>query len=285
MEFLTLAEFQWLSPQLALVVLLGFIAGLLGGMLGVGGSVLMIPGLVMIYGHTETTGQHLYQAAAMIVNVAVSIPATLRHRKAGTVQKAVVRWMLPVALVAVFVGVWMSNWPIFKGTDGGIWLGRILGLFLFYVVIDNIRRLLQPKAVHDASEDPERMKITPPRCGIVGTIMGVASGLLGIGGGGIGVPLQQVILKLPLRNCIANSSTIICVIATFGAIYKNASLAQHGYDWKVSLIVAAMLAPTAWVGGRLGAVLTHRLPLRQVRMAFVGLMLVGAWKMAHLPWP
>jgi uncharacterized membrane protein YfcA len=40
-----------------------------------------------------------------------------------------------------------------------------------------------------------------------------------------------------------------------------------------------VLAPGALVGGRLGAVLTHRLPLRGVRAAFVVLMVVAAWRM------
>ena len=97
--------------------------------------------------------------------------------------------------------------------------------------------------------------------------------------------LQQTILRLPLRSCIANSSAIICISALLGGIYKVGTLSQHGYDWRTGLLVAAALAPTAWIGGRLGASLTHSLPIRQVRIAFILLMIVASWKMAALPWP
>jgi uncharacterized membrane protein YfcA len=97
-----------------------------------------------------------------------------------------------------------------------------------------------------------------------------------------------MLLKLPLRNCIGNSSAIICISAGVGAIYKNATLAPHmpadgPAGWRISLLIALLLAPTAWFGSRLGAGLTHSLPLRQVRVAFILLMAVAAWKMAAIP--
>ena len=268
------------------LVLLGVIAGTLGGMLGVGGSVVMIPGLAILFSFDRTPepNQHLFQAAAMIVNVVVSVPATLRHRKADALVADALVWMLPAALVCVVVGVWLSNLPIFEGTDGGRWLGRLLAVFLVYVMVLNVLKLRE----RSPAQNVDGRRVTPVRGSAVGAVMGTIAGLLGIGGGAIAVPLQQLLLKLPLRQCIGNSSAIICVSATVGAIYKNATLAQHvsgtsPVDWRMSLVIAAMLAPTAWAGARLGASLTHRLPLRQVRLAFIVLMAVAAWKMAALP--
>ena len=81
----------------AVAVPLGLVAGTFGGMLGVGGSVIMIPGLTLALG----PDQHLYQAAAMVANVAVAWPAAARHRRAGAMVGPVMRWMLPAAVVAV----------------------------------------------------------------------------------------------------------------------------------------------------------------------------------------
>lgn len=279
---------QLLTDPLALtfLLLLGVIAGTLGGMLGVGGSIVMIPGLAVLFSldRTPEPNQHLFQAAAMIVNVAVSIPATLRHRRAGALVPDALVWMLPMALVFVIVGVWVSNLPIFQGADGGRWLGRILAVFMVYVIVMNILKLHSKQP----SESVDSQHITPARSGAVGAVMGTIAGLLGIGGGAVAVPLQQTLMRLPLRNCIGNSSAIICISAAIGAVYKNASLAQHAHgnetvSWPMSLLIAALLAPTAWLGARLGASLTHRLPLRQVRLAFIALMAAAAWKMAGLP--
>ncbi|MBB6429271.1 sulfite exporter TauE/SafE family protein [Algisphaera agarilytica] len=275
--------------ELVLVALLGLGAGTLGGMLGVGGSVVMIPGLVFILGRATGTEQHLYQASAMIANVAVSVPAALRHRRAGAMDRRVLRWMLPAALVCIVIGVTLSNLPVFHGQEGGIWLGRVLALFLLYVIYVNVRKLMTPKASatpQDESATDEH--VTPGRSTLVGTIMGTTAGLMGVGGGGLAVPLQQTLMKLPLRTCIANSSAVICFSATLGAICKNATLAEHAtagntsLSWQTGLTLGLLLAPTAWLGGRLGATLTHRLPLRTIRIAFIALMVVACWKMAAI---
>lgn len=278
--------------QLVWIATLGLGAGTLGGMLGVGGSTVIIPGLVILLGRSDGYEQHLYQAAAMIANVAVSVPAALRHRRSGAMTPTALVWMLPAALVCVMLGVWLSNLSVFAGSDGGVWLGRVLALFLVYVVFANLNKLLRSPALppngQDQRENPDGA--TPGRGLTVGAVMGTIAGLLGIGGGAVAVPLQQTLMRLPLRRCIANSSAVICVSAAVGAVYKNLSLADQpvpdGSDpltWTAGLTLGLILAPTAWAGGRLGASLTHRLPLRAIRWAFVGLMVVAAWKMAALP--
>ena len=273
-------------PMLGNMLVLGLLAGLLGGLLGVGGSVIIIPGLVMVFGQgfgpqaTEGLHQHVYQAAAMIANVAVSLPAARQHYLAGAITPKLLKWMLPMALVFVMIGVWLSNLPTFEGDRGGVWLGRILAIFLVYVIGVNIRRLFVGRNGKDG-DDHSR---SPARATLIGSIMGTIAGLLGIGGGAVAVPLQQVLLRLPLRSCIGNSSVIICVSATVGAIYKNATLGQHGSNWSYSLALALMLLPSCFLGGHLGGMLTHRLRIRQVRAVFIMLMVVAAVRMASIPW-
>jgi len=184
--------------------------------------------------------------------------------------------MLPSALVFVLVGVWLSN--LFDGRDGAIGLGRVLAVMLVYVIYANVKRLFRP--VMTPQEIKENARVTPARSGAVGGVMGINAGLMGVGGGALAVPMQQFLLKLPLKVCIANSSAVICVSAAIGAIYKNITLYEHGYDWRVSVTLAMLLAPTCWMGGYLGAQLTHILPSKVVRTAFIGLMIVAAWKMA-----
>ncbi len=257
------------------VIVTGLAAGLLGGLLGVGGSVIIIPGLTIILGRN----QHLYQASAMIVNVAISLPATWQHKRAGAVVPPVIRWMMPAAALWVLIGVRISNLVIFQGKTGQLWLGRLLAIFLVYVIIANVRKLIRPPAVNPTGDLPV---IRPVRAVAAGTIMGLIAGLLGIGGGAIAVPLQQVMLRLPLRNCIANSAAVICLSASIGAVYKNISLDLHGLSWIDGVALACLLAPTAWLGGHIGAILTHRLPLRQVRLAFILLMIIAMIKMSGL---
>ena len=272
---------------------LGLGVGTLGGMLGVGGSTLLLPALAIVFG----PNQHVYQAAAMLVNLAIAVPATLRHRGAGAIMPRVVRWMLPASVLGILVGVAASNAPLFRGTDGGIWLQRGLGVFLLYVVWVNACRLRREWRPAEPPADPgtRAAGVNTARAmesgsgvgsGGVGLGMGLLAGLLGIGGGALAVPLQQSLLRIDLRRAIANSAAVMCGSAAVGAIYKNATLPRHGSPeaplfWWSALTLAAIIAPLAFIGGRMGAGLTHRLPLRWVRAVFAVMLLGAAIKLIH----
>ncbi|MEO0586550.1 MAG: sulfite exporter TauE/SafE family protein [Planctomycetota bacterium] len=276
---------EWGVATVLIVAGVGLVAGVLGGLLVVWGSTVMIPALVVLFGQDRTAGmnQHLYQAAAMAVNVAVALPAAWRHRKAGAMRVDVLRWLLPGALVCILVGVALSNL-----VADPVWLGRLLAAFLVYVIYVNVRKLLaKPTAAGDGDDGAGAAAAMSggarAKAAGIGGAMGTVAGLLGIGGGALAVPMQQVLLGLPLRACIANSSAVICVTAGVGAVAKLSTL-PAGQSAGVALGIAGVLAPTAIVGGLIGATLTHRLPLRVVRGVFVALMLVAAWKLAALPW-
>lgn len=251
------------------LVMIGLVAGALGGMLGIGGSIIIIPALAIVLGPE----QHLYQAAAMIVNVFVAVPATIRHWRAGAVRMDVAKKMLPFALVLILLGVYLSD-----QLDGKA-LQQVFGVFLIYVIGFNIMRLARPTP----EPDLDAQRIGWPTTGFVGSLMGGLAGLLGIGGGGIAVPLLQRVCNLPLRQCIATSSAVMCLTSIIGAIAKNWTLSQHTSMQEPeqlltiidSVWIAALLIPTAMIGGSFGAALTHVLPLWWVRLAFT-LLMIGA---------
>lgn len=253
----------------------GLAAGALGGLFGIGGSVLMIPAMTIIV----RTDQHLAQAVAMIVNIFVSAPAALRHHRAKAVRFDAMKRILPIAVAMILLGVMCSN--LLPSEE----LKRVFGVFLLYVIFTTLMQVAR-RAAEPTEEDA---RIGWLQCGIVGGITGFAAGVLGIGGGLIAVPLMQKVCKLPLRQSIATSSALMCITAIFGAILKNATLYEHvdahtGETLHVgsSLLFAALLTPTAIVGAYLGAGLTHKLPIIWVRLAFVLLMVWASLKMLGL---
>ena len=76
----------------------------------------------------------------------------------------------------------------------------------------------------------------------------------------------------------ANGKATIAAVSWIGAISKNLQLGQDGTIAR-SLLLAGCLAPTAMIGSYVGGHLTHALPLRVVRGAFIALMLLAAAKM------
>lgn len=263
--------------QMMGLVTLGLAAGAFGGMLGIGGSVIMIPVLTLLLG----VDHHLTQAVAMIVNVFVSVPAMIQHHRAGAVRWPIVWRMLPAGIACILIGVNVSN------LVSGEMLERIFGAFLLYVAIDNILRLLRRESEPDIHEHRVGWIVST----IAGGITGFTAGVLGVGGGIVAVPLLQRAARLPLRQCIATTAAFMCFSATIGAVRKNLTLSQlrdaHGQplglDWHDSLTIAAFLAPTAVLGGMFGGRLTHRLPLTWVRVAFILLMIWAGLDMLR-PW-
>ena len=255
--------------------MIGLTAGLLGGLLGIGGSIIIIPGLIFYFSYTAQgysgQTQHELQAAAMVCNLFIAVPAVVAHRRANAIMKPVAVRLIPAALVGIFLGVAISNSSTFA-RENGRYLAMILSGFMAYVVIYNLIRLLG-KGSLSADFDPAG-RITTWKIVCVGLPMGLMAGLLGVGGGALCVPAQQIFLRIPLRRAIANSATAIACTAIFGAIYKNATLGLHGVSAVSALRLALLLAPTAVIGSYIGGHLTHRLSGKVLRIAFIVLMTI-----------
>lgn len=255
--------------EIFLIALLGLGAGVIGGLAGVGGSLIMLPGLHLIYPRATPEDHHLFIAAAMTVNVAVSIPAALQHRKAGALRVDLLKHILPAAVVFILIGVLVSN--LFEGDK--LKLG--LAAFILGYVGLNIHKLL--RSTQNQAEARERTgRLRLMGCGVA---TGSAAGVLGLGGGVLLVPLLQVVSRIRLREAVATSSAVICVTAPVGAMLKLATLGEHHERPLDALTFAAIMAPTAMIGARMGAKLTHTLPLRGVRLAVSVLLAIAAANM------
>jgi len=255
---------------------IGILMGLFGGLLGIGGSIVMIPSLVLVFGGGEK--QHLYQASAMICNFFVAGAATIAHKKADMLMPEIIRLLIPSSLIGVVLGVMLSNCALFSGTRSYL-LTRTFGVFTIYVAVYNAVRLFKTSTGMADSLDISGVRRSGPLTVLTGLLTGVTAGLLGLGGGSVCVPIQQVLLKMPLRNAISNSAATIILMSITGAVVKNATLAQQGLSAAASLSTAAIIIPTAIIGGFTGARLMHVLPKTIVRTVFILLMLLVSYKM------
>jgi uncharacterized membrane protein YfcA len=270
--------------QLLIQAVVGLLAGLLGGMLGIGGSVIIIPSLIFCQhqrGDYSGVTQHLLQAAAMICNVCIAAPSALAHWRAKAVVRSVVAVLIPTAVTGIFLGVTTSNSSAFARQNGA-YLAMILAGFLLYVAAYNTWSYFRPPKTGSPSD--ETCSASGWKVAVVGLPMGFVAGLLGVGGGILAVPLQQIVLKIPLRRAIANSSATILCVSLIGAIHKNVTLSNHGIPLLASIQLAAMLVPTAILGGYLGARLTHLLPRKVLLIAFIVFMTAFALLTFNTAW-
>lgn len=274
---LSLPEF---SDILALL-LIGLFAGLVGGLLGVGGSIVMIPAMTEVLG----PNQHLYQAAAMIVNLFVVLPAVVQHKRAGAIERATVLRLVPLAGLAVIGGVLFSELPIFHG-DGERRLRGLFGLFLLFAAAVDLLRLIrrhvaktaQAKNLSDVRGLDAPASVRPGWASMIAVSVptGLIAGLLGVGGGLVAVPLQRRLLHIPIRNAIANSATIIIATSLIGASLKNYTYITSTSGDIEPLVLALVLIPTAMLGSMAGSWMTHRVSTDIVKGAFFVLLVIAA---------
>lgn len=258
--------------EMLFIALIGLTAGTFGGLAGVGGSMVMIPGLALVLGfpsgesHVE---QHLYMASAMGVNVLLAAPAAIRHAKEGKLRWDIFKLLLPSMGVTILLGVLLSNL-----LDGDR-LKTLLAAFIILYCGFNLIRVF----ARNSDFDPSQERATRPRVLFTGAFAGVISGLLGLGGGVVLVPMLQMLCKLRLRPSIATSLAVMPLTAIVGAGLKISTLPSHGLSVANAFILVLIIAPLAMLGSHLGAVLTHKLPLKVVRVIILVLMLAVALKL------
>ncbi|MHC4293880.1 MAG: sulfite exporter TauE/SafE family protein [Planctomycetota bacterium] len=253
---------------------IGLFMGLFGGLLGIGGSVIMIPTLVFIYGEN----QHLYQAAAMFCNFFVGISSAIIHKKTNALMFNILKWIVPFALAGVILGVTVSNSSLFAGKDGSYLLTRVYGFFLLYVVIYNVFRL-GIAAKNSCSFEVSGVRRSGHLASLCGFITGLSAGLLGIGGGTVCTPTQQLFLKMPFKRAISNSAATFASIALIGAVYKNVTLGQHGIDIMDSIRIAIGIIPGAIVGAIVGSKYLYLFPKNLVRVVFIVVLGLACYKL------
>ena len=258
----------------------GLVAGASGGLLGIGGSVVMIPAMVLMFGADR---QHLYQSTAMIVNFFVVAPAAIRHAQARATFRPMTRLMIPSSIAGIVGGVLLSERPLFEGSGQG-YLQIAFATFLGYVFVYNLwrlrsRRRMPPMTAADSAKLSKTLIVMA-----VGLPAGLLGGLLGIGGGLFMVPAQQLFLKVPLPNAIANSATTILWSCVVGAVVKNAHLASHGQSWGQAILMSLCLIPTAMAGSWITSARVHRWPVGVIRVAFAALLLYCGTRLFLMGW-
>jgi len=264
--------------EVLIASLIGLVAGLVGGLCGIGGSIIMLPGLALAFGYDDAanTDHHRYMAAAMLVNVVVAAMSIRPHVRAGAIDRRIVLKLVPAMVVAIAAGVLLGDQV--SGRVPKLVLVTFLFVFVAWTVFTAIARLPEPA--------PEQERATAPRLGAIGVATGLLAGFLAIGGGTIMVPAMQLAARVPLRRAIAASAAAMCVASPIGAVMKFASLPSHTdalgepLSRRSAFMLGMSMAAGAAIGSPLGARLTHRLRLPHLRLAVAVVLGLSAAKMA-----
>lgn len=258
--------------EILITLIIGLIAGLVGGLAGIGGSIVMLPGLALVLGYAtpDRAEHHLYMAAAMLVNVVVAYFSKVQHSKQGAVRADLVRPILASMCISIVIGVVVVNY--FEGTVAKNVLIAFILCYCLFNLYSAMRKLPEPEPHHQRGGIPLLIGI--------GGLTGFMAGFLGIGGGIVMIPMLQLIARVPLRQSIAASAAVMWVTAIIGSITKLSLLHTHGQHWQEALAIAAPMGLGAIVGARVGAWTTHKLKLPFLKVAISLILGASAIRMA-----
>ena len=258
---------------------LGSVAGYLAGLLGIGGGMLLVPFMTMLYtakGFPPDLIVKMAIATSLATICFTSLSSVRAHHARGAVRWSIVKMLAPGILLGTQVGTQLAK----------AMPARAMALFFAVFVGFSALQMLRDRK-------PKPSRELPGSAGLlgVGGVIGAVSSLVGAGGGFISVPFMSW-CNVPMHQAVATSAALGLPIALAGTLgyavaglgLENAPPGTLGYIYLPALAcVAAASVFTAPVGARTA----HRMDVKGLKRAFAGLLLVLAaymlWKAVQSP--
>ena len=266
-----LGFFPLLDNTLLVYPAIGAIAGVLAGLLGIGGGLVLVPVLLWQFqsqGMDETVVMHLALGTSLTTIIATSVSSIVAHHKRGAVRWDIVSRLTPGILLGGLSGAWIARHmsttmlqPVFAG-------------FVILVAI----RMLYHREIHAKRPLPQTTGMT-----IAGSVIGSLSAIVGIGGGTLTVPFLEW-HKTPLVQAIATASACGFPIAVAGSLgflingWHHPALPTDSSGF-IYWPAAFGIAITSMLFAPLGAKLAHNLPVVRLKRIFAALLFAVAGKL------
>ncbi|MBD2102868.1 sulfite exporter TauE/SafE family protein [Leptolyngbya sp. FACHB-261] len=280
---------ELLNPGLFALLLLGTIVGILSALLGIGGGLLMVPALT-VWGASP-----LQAVATSLVGVVLgSASGSLQNWRRAQLNLERVVLLAPPAMLTTELGVWLAN-----TLPAGVLLLSFAALQVLTIFLMDFKQRLQklPKIsdpltltttpvvsnqsfqssvasggvglMQAVSSDPEMAETQIYQSQGIGLLAGVLSGLFGVGGGVVMVPLQMLFLGEGIKDAVRTSLGAVTLISLW-------AVGRHAAAGSVLWLPGLYLGLGSLCGAQLGARLLPKLPDAVVGWLFRGLLLLLA---------
>ena len=234
----------------------GAFIGILAALFGLGGGFLVVPTLNFL-------GVEIHHAVgtSSAAVVFTSLSSAVAYSRQGRIHYKAGLLLASTAVVGAYIGAWMTSFI------SAAQLKVIFGLALIVVAV----RIYRKKTAEPSEVRLEDVEINYGLVPLGGFFAGIASGLLGVGGGIINVPFLTY-LGLPIHYAVATSSFAIVFTATAGAL-KHYAMGNVETQWLV------LLVPGLIIGAQVGARIAKRTRADSLKRAFAVVMALLALRM------
>lgn len=262
---------EWL-PLIFVLVGIGALAGFLSGLMGIGGGIVLVPGLfysMSALGYDPAHLMHMAVGTSLAIMAPTGFTSARSHWKKGAVDLALVRKMGVGILLGVGAGTALANY--FSGE----------GLRAFFAIA--LMALAGIMAIN-----PTRFSIRDgvpgqPWAGLAAAVIGLVSTLMGIGGASMNVPFMSL-CKVPMHKAVGTAAAQGLFISIPGLIgfiaigwhINGLPAFSLGY---VNLVAWAIIIPFSILMAPQGARVAHKLHVEHLRQVFAVLLVVIAGRM------
>lgn len=271
------------AAHIIILIVTGSVAGFAGGMLGLGGAFLMGPVQYMVYsgmGMSPDLATKLAFGTNMLVVLTIGISSAWRHNLKGVVVWKLALVMGSCALIGSFGGA----------TAATHLPGQVLRTVFGAINLLAAVRMFIGSGAHVTGEPESR----PVVWAAWALPVGFLTGLIGIGGGVMVVPIIALVFRYTMRQAVATSLAAMILTSIGGVIgYLTGGLGVAGLPaytiGYISLQSWVFLAVPSIVMAQVGAVVSHRISERLLRyifaviMVFMGLKMIGVFELMGLP--
>lgn len=269
-------EMSLLLPMALLLVFIGGVAGVLAGLLGVGGGIVLVPAFFYAFQTLGYDGPQLMQlclGTSLATIIVTSLRSVMSHHKKGAVDWDILRSWGPGIAVGAAVGVTVAaqlRSDVLQGVFGV--LGIVIGLYMGFGRADWRLGNAMPTGL---------------RRGVLSPAVGFLSVLMGIGGGSFGVPLMSL-YNTAIHRAVATAAGFGLIIAVPGVVgfLLLPIAAEYRPPYTVGAvnlaafgIVIAMTLLTAPVGVRLAHSMDAK-PLKRIFAVFLTLVALNMLRKA-----
>lgn len=274
MEFFNQYSTTWLLGLAVALLATGLVAGVLAGLLGVGGGIVIVPVLYHLFtllGIDESVRMHAAVGTSLATIIPTSIMSSRAHRRRGSLDAALLKKLMPGVVVGVIVGSIAS----------GFLSGQVLtAVFATVALLVALNMAFKRDGFALADGLPGSVGTA-----LLGGGIGGVSTLMGIGGGTLSVPILNA-LRVPMHTAVGTGAMLGTLISVPGAMafivngldVPNRPPFSVGYVNLLgfALIVPATMATTGW-----GAKLAHSINAKRLRQVFAAFLALTAARMFY----
>ena len=262
----------FLALLVAGLLLTGALAGVLAGLLGVGGGIVIVPVLFLLFdflGISKQVAMHIAVATSLATIIPTSISSARAHNRRGALDGDLFRLWAAYIFAGAALGGFVSQY---------LESSQLTAIFGAIALIVSVNMAI-PKTLTIAS----RLPASPVKNGAIGGAIGLLSALMGIGGGTLSVP-TLTLFSVPVHKAVGTASAfglVIAVPAVIGFIYAGWGVEglppfSLGY---VNLVAAVIIFSMTVLTAPLGVRIAHAINPRALRLAFAAFLGITSVRM------